>query len=155
MTEKIPPPENDGARPASPEAVLQSLTVALTQINHNYDSDAGLLPVHLLLPMEKARPGTVAEYAETLLEEPRHRRSLDHHANVRAYLMLAGNYGLVFCLLGATVWLANKGIETGAIATAVLAFTQILGSLFKAKSDPAPQMTAARNEATGRKKPKK
>ena len=84
LTEK---PERAGDQ--DPAALVHSLQVAITQINHNYEVGDELIPTQLLLPMEQARPGTVAEYAQRLLDEPVHRHKLDMHSVAQTYIALS------------------------------------------------------------------
>lgn len=122
--------------------VVQSLT-SLSQVNHNYPNDNALIPERLLAVMEQARPGTLKEYAEVLLEEPKHRRRYDGHDNVRAYGMLIGNYFIAFSLIGGIIYLAANDKLGGAIATALVAAAQMLGVLFKRKpAETEPQIPA-------------
>lgn len=145
-----------------PAALVHSLQVAITQINHNYEAGDELIPTHLLAPMEQARPGTVAEYAQVLLGEPLRRHSLDMHSVIQTYLSMAGNYLLAFGFLGATVYLADSGKVVGAVATALVGLAQMGANLMKkansnnvpSRSDPAqhPAKRAATKGPKGKRK---
>jgi hypothetical protein len=114
--------------------ISQALTV-LTQVNHNYSHDNNaIIPDHLLAVMEQARPGTLKEYADILLAEPRHRRKLELHDSYRASFSLFGNYVIAFALIGTIAGLSYFDKYQGAIGASVIAVTQMLAILFKKKS---------------------
>ena len=144
-----------------PAALVHSLQVAITQINHNYEVGDELIPTQLLLPMEQARPGTVAEYAQRLLDEPVHRHKLDMHSVAQTYIALLGNYIIAFSLVGSTVYLAASDKLIGAAATAFISLAQMIAAFVKKDStkktpdaNPQPGSTK-RNEGKGPKGRKK
>ncbi len=113
--------------------VVQSLTLSLTQVNHHYQNDTALIPDRLLIPMEQARPGTLKDYAAALLAEPEHRRRLDRHDNIRAYITLILNYFLAFFLVISVFVLSYLDKPLAALAPALLAATQLIVAVFGRK----------------------